>query len=73
MAEGTLQPPQPSIGAKAAVETVVVNGKPSHETTTWTTKPIKQDVVYEDRAAVEKALAKLERLTPLVTPTEVST
>ncbi len=39
----------------------------------WTTKPIKQDVVYDDRAAVEKALEKLERLPPLVTPTEVST
>lgn len=39
----------------------------------WTTKPIKQDVVYDDRGAVEKALSKLERLPPLVTPTEVST
>ncbi len=38
---------------------------------TWTTKPIKQDVVYDDREAVAKALAKLERLPPLVTPTEI--
>lgn len=37
----------------------------------WTTKPIKQDVVYDDRTAVNKALAKLERLPPLVTPTEI--
>ena len=37
----------------------------------WTTKPIKQDVQYEDRASVEKALAKLERLPPIVTPTEI--
>ncbi|KAL6716395.1 Aromatic/aminoadipate aminotransferase 1 [Lecanora helva] len=37
----------------------------------WTSKPIKQDVVYEDRAAVTEALAKLERLPPLVTPTEI--
>ncbi|KAI4140970.1 MAG: hypothetical protein L6R39_005569 [Caloplaca ligustica] len=37
----------------------------------WTTKPIKQDVVYDDRQAVSKALAKLERLPPMVTPTEI--
>ena len=37
----------------------------------WTAKPIKQDVVYEDRAAVEKALSKLEHLPPIVTPTEI--
>ncbi|KAL8684337.1 MAG: hypothetical protein Q9218_008329, partial [Villophora microphyllina] len=37
----------------------------------WTTKPIKQDVVYDDRAAVTKALAKLERSPPIVTPTEI--
>ena len=37
----------------------------------WTTKPIKQDVTYTDRAAVAKALAKLERLPPIVTPTEI--
>jgi len=37
----------------------------------WTTKPIKQDVIYDDREAVIKALSKLERLPPLVTPTEI--
>lgn len=37
----------------------------------WTTKPIKQDVTYADRDAVDKALAKLERLPPLVTPFEI--
>ncbi|KAL8644555.1 MAG: hypothetical protein Q9210_007195 [Variospora velana] len=37
----------------------------------WTTKPIKQDVVYNDREALSKALAKLERLPPIVTPTEI--
>ena len=37
----------------------------------WTIKPIKQDVVYTDRTAVRKALAKLERLPPIVTPTEI--
>lgn len=37
----------------------------------WTLKPIKQDVVYDDRTAVDRSLAKLERLPPLVTPTEI--
>jgi 3-deoxy-7-phosphoheptulonate synthase len=37
----------------------------------WTTKPIKQDAVYEDPKSVEQALAKLERLPPIVTPTEI--
>jgi 3-deoxy-7-phosphoheptulonate synthase len=37
----------------------------------WTTKPIKQDAVYEDRKAVEKSLAKLQRLPPIVTPSEI--
>ncbi|KAI9834674.1 MAG: hypothetical protein M1826_000076 [Phylliscum demangeonii] len=35
------------------------------------TKPITQQVVYEDRAAVDAALAKLSKLPPLVTPTEI--
>ncbi|KAI9726892.1 MAG: Aromatic/aminoadipate aminotransferase 1 [Chrysothrix sp. TS-e1954] len=37
----------------------------------WTLKPIKQDVIYDNREQVEAALAKLERLPPLVTPTEI--
>lgn len=37
----------------------------------WTTKPIKQEVVYSDRDAVAAALTKLERLPPIVTPTEI--
>ena len=37
----------------------------------WTSKPIKQEVVYEDQAAVKKALAKLERSPPIVNPTEI--
>ena len=39
--------------------------------TSWTKKPIKQDAVYEDRKRVEKSLAKLERLPPIVTPAEI--
>lgn len=38
----------------------------------WTTKPVKQDAVYPDRKAVEKSLAKLQRLPPIVTPTEIT-
>ncbi|KAH8646610.1 DAHP synthetase [Tricladium varicosporioides] len=38
----------------------------------WTTKPIKQDAVYDDRKKVEKSLAKLQRLPPIVTPTEIA-
>lgn len=37
----------------------------------WTTKPIKQDAIYTDRKSVEKSLAKLERLPPIVTPSEI--
>lgn len=38
----------------------------------WTTKPIKQDVVYEDAQGVKDALDKLQKLPPLVTTQEVS-
>ncbi|KAH0555715.1 hypothetical protein GP486_006340 [Trichoglossum hirsutum] len=38
----------------------------------WAAKPIKQDVVYEDRKSVDRVLAKLERLPPLVTPAEAT-
>ncbi|KAL8931412.1 MAG: hypothetical protein Q9216_007209, partial [Gyalolechia sp. 2 TL-2023] len=44
---------------------------PAWTPSSWTTKPIKQDVVYDDRAAVSKALAKLEKSPPIVTPTEI--
>ena len=37
----------------------------------WTSKPIKQDVDYPDRTAVESVLAKLETLPPIVHPTEI--
>lgn len=39
--------------------------------TAWTTKPIKQDVTYEDQEKLATSLAKLKRLPPLVTPQEV--
>ncbi|KAI9650658.1 Aromatic/aminoadipate aminotransferase 1 [Ciborinia camelliae] len=37
----------------------------------WTSKPIKQDAIYEDRKSVAKSLSKLQRLPPIVTPTEI--
>ncbi|KAF2719149.1 DAHP synthetase [Polychaeton citri CBS 116435] len=37
----------------------------------WRSKPIKQQVVYEDLSAVERAEKKLRRLPPIVTPTEI--
>ena len=49
-----------------------VNGEASQWTpSSWTTKPIKQEVAYSDREAVAAALKKLERLPPIVTPTEI--
>lgn len=37
----------------------------------WTTKPIKQEVAYDDKKALEDATQKLKRLPPLVTPREI--
>jgi 3-deoxy-7-phosphoheptulonate synthase len=52
------------------------SAQPHNSTTwspsSWTTKPIKQDAVYPDRKSVEKSLAKLERLPPIVTPYEIT-
>lgn len=49
-----------------------VNGETSKWTlSSWKSKPIKQEVVYSDRSAVATALTKLERLPPIVTPTEI--
>ncbi len=48
------------------------NGQLSQWTpSSWTTKPIKQGVTYPDQAAITDSLARLERLPPLVTPTEI--
>ena len=63
--------------ARTAVELKNVNGRSSTNLlddwtpSSWTTKPIKQDVSYIDRSAVVQALAKLERLPPIVTPSEI--
>ena len=64
-------------GGQAAAAVKVTKSPESNGTSeewtpsSWTTKPIKQDVTYGDRAAVQKALAKLERLPPIVTPAEI--
>ncbi|KAL2040214.1 hypothetical protein N7G274_007117 [Stereocaulon virgatum] len=79
MLDGAVEPPRLKLskeGEAAAElkinETRKRNGGSTEWTpSSWTTKPIKQDVIYEDRAAVNKALAKLERLPPIVTPTEI--
>ncbi|MCJ1406757.1 Aromatic/aminoadipate aminotransferase 1 [Ptychographa xylographoides] len=61
----------------AAAEVKLANGHPRTQLTaewtpsSWTTKPIKQDVTYEARSEVIKALAKLEKLPPIVTPSEI--
>lgn len=37
----------------------------------WKTKPIVQDVVYDDPAHVERVVKKLNNLPPMVSPQEV--
>ncbi|BDD61284.1 aromatic/aminoadipate aminotransferase 1 [Monascus purpureus] len=37
----------------------------------WSSKPIKQDVVYENEDGLKDAVAKLSKLPPLVTPKEI--
>ena len=74
--EEPVEPPKLSANGKAAAEIKVTakrlkNSSSEWTPSSWTTKPIKQEVVYDDLAAVQKALAKLERLPPIVTPMEV--
>ncbi|KAL4885532.1 DAHP synthetase [Aspergillus karnatakaensis] len=38
----------------------------------WTSKPIKQDVIYDDAKGVQSALEKIEKLPPLVTTQEIA-
>jgi len=53
------------------------NGSTSNTSSTewtpssWRTKPVKQQVLYEDQAAASKATSKLKHLPPIVTPTEI--
>jgi len=58
--------------AAAAKTTATVSAAPATwSPSSWTSKPIKQDAIYSSRPAVEKVLAHLERLPPLVTPLEI--
>lgn len=75
-----IRPLELSEGGQAAAALTVNGGPQTNEQvspkaewtpSSWTTKPIKQEAVFEDRAAVNKALAKLERSPPIVTPTEI--
>lgn len=56
---------------KVSKQTQTITNASEWSPSSWTAKPIKQDVIYTDRNAVAKALAKLERLPPIVTPTEI--
>lgn len=74
--EEPVEPPKLSENGEAAAEVKVTtkrqkNSNSEWSPSSWTSKPIKQEVVYDDSASVQKALAKLERLPPLVTPTEI--
>jgi len=50
---------------------VDIHSVPQWSPSSWTSKPIKQEAVYPDRGSVDKSLAKLERLPPIVTPYEI--
>lgn len=68
--------PKLSESGEAAAEVKVTTKRQKNSSSewtpsSWTTKLIKQEVVYDDLPAVQKALAKLERLPPIVTPTEI--
>ncbi|KAL9007648.1 MAG: hypothetical protein Q9173_007132 [Seirophora scorigena] len=69
--------PSSSAEREAAVDVKTLSNRPRGTATScwspasWTAKPIKQDVIYDDGQALSKALAKLERLPPVVTPTEI--
>jgi 3-deoxy-7-phosphoheptulonate synthase len=39
--------------------------------TAWRSKPVKQEVLYEDRKAADEAISKLKTLPPIVTPHEI--
>jgi len=49
-----------------------VDGKNSWSPSSWQSKPMKQNVKYDNQEAVEQALGKLESLPPLVTPAEIT-
>lgn len=63
------------IKAAAAISTDGRSQPASSEWTpsSWTSKHVTQEAVYEDRSKVERVLTDLTRLPPLVTPLEIET
>lgn len=69
---GQFQRAQSFQSLKMSINGEPVNGEIAKWTpSSWTTKPIKQEVVYDHRDEVDAALTKLERLPPIVTPAEI--
>src|SRR6266516_2348836 len=48
-----------------------IKGPSDWTPSSWISKPIKQEVVYEDKKGFTQATEKLKRLPPLVTPYEI--
>lgn len=48
-----------------------IRGTTTDGVTAWRTKPVKQEVHYEDRKAADEAISKLKTLPPIVTPYEI--
>ena len=74
--EEAIEPAKLSESGEAAAKVKVATKRQKNSSSewtpsSWTTKPIKQEVIYSDLSAVQKALAKLERLPPIVTPSEI--
>lgn len=63
------------IKAATQISTTGSSTSPSLKWTpsSWTSKPIVQEAIYEDRSKVERVLTDLTRLPPLVTPLEIET
>ncbi|TKA61196.1 Phospho-2-dehydro-3-deoxyheptonate aldolase [Cryomyces minteri] len=71
--------PLPSQNGKGVAATTTVPNGPATtpasqnpwSPSSWKTKPIAQAVIYDNREAVQRSLTKLQRLPPIVTPTEI--
>jgi 3-deoxy-7-phosphoheptulonate synthase len=50
---------------------MATNSQTDWTPSSWTVKPIKQNVTYEDKKGFTNAVEKLKRLPPLVTPQEI--
>lgn len=81
-----VQDPHPPVASESARNAARIRSKSSDmganaprplknqwDPASWQSKPITQDVVWEDTEKLENALSKLECLPPLVHPAEIST